>query len=205
MAELGKIEKPDAASFSGKRKLYCIPAFYPAEEAPDEYKALFENYWDEVGQHLDKLEAAGMVKRVFCENIHLQADEALDMLSKINGRAFEIVRKKVEAGAFIVPVEKSEILGPFLDWSNCLHVVRTDEVFRKVLGFYTELAEQRIQHIIDTIDGNLSESEAGLLIIQDEDRVKLRLPEDIEIFLVAPPAYDNLTKWIKGRLREVTV
>ena len=65
-------------------------------------------------------------------------------------------------------------------------VVYTKEVFMKVLGFYNEITEKRLQYIQDAIEKNLLEAEAGLLLLKDEDRVKLQFPKDIAVFLVYP-------------------
>jgi hypothetical protein len=52
------------------------------------------------------------------------------------------------------------------------------------------------------IGTSLSDGEAGLLIMRDEDRMKLRLPEDVEIFLVVPPAYDDIMRWFREKMKE---
>ncbi len=65
MAELGKIEKPDNKHYSGKKKLYCVRNMYLVEDAPEEYKSLFNKYWDEVAQQIEKIEVAGKIKTVF--------------------------------------------------------------------------------------------------------------------------------------------
>lgn len=203
MVELGKIEKPAAESFAGKRKLYCTPNVYPIEDAPDEYKELFNKYWDDVAQQIEKLEAAGKIKKIFCENIYVQGEEALNLLAKINDRAFQIIKRKIEEGAVFLPVESEDIYGCFMDWGNCLRVVRRKEVFDRVLEFYTDIFNKRIQHILNVIENNLSEGEAGLFIIRDEDRIKLQFPKDIEVFLVTPPSYDSILKWIRERWKEI--
>jgi hypothetical protein len=201
MVELGQIEKPAAESFAGKRKLYCMPNIYPVDEPSDEYKGLFDKYWDEVAEQIEKLEAIGKIKKIFCENIFLNGEEALDVLAKINERALQIIRKKIEQGAVLLPVESEEIFPSFLDWGNCLRVVRTKEVFAKVVEFYTELLDKRLQYILNVVESNLAEGEAGLFIIRDEDRVKLQFPKDIEIFLITPPSYDGILKWIREKFK----
>ena len=202
MVELGQIEKPTVESFAGKRKLYCMPNIYPVDDAPDEYKDLFNKYWDEVAEQIEKLEAVGKIRKIFCENIFLKGEEALDVLAKINDRAVQIVRKKIEQGAVLLPVESEEIFHPFMDWGSCLRVVRTKEVFAKVVEFYTELLDKRLQYILTVVESNLAEGEAGLFIIRDEDRIKLQFPKDIEIFLITPPSYDSILKWIREKLKE---
>ena len=203
MVELGRIEKPEAESFTGKRKLYCVSNIYPLEDASDEYKDLCNRYWDEVTQQIEKLEAIGKIKKIFYENIYIQGEEALNLLEKMNEKAHQIIKRKIEEGAMLLPIEDEDMLGRFIDWSNCLRIVRKKEVFDKILEFYTEIINQRIQHILKAIDSNLSENEAGLFIIRDEDRIKIQFPKDIEVFLVTPPSYDNILKWLREKWKEI--
>src|SRR4030042_1634384 len=202
MVELGKIDRPDAKIFAGKRKLYCVANIYSIEDAPDDYMELFNKYWDEVAQQIEKIEAAGKIKKIFCEIIYNQEDESLNILAQINERIPQIIKKKLEEGGALFPLETKEIFGPLTDWGNCLRVVYTKDVFTKVLEFYTEFLNKRFQHILGTIDNNLSEAEAGLLIMRDEDRAKLQFPNDIEVFLVTPPSYDDIIRWFREKLNK---
>jgi hypothetical protein len=203
MVEIGKIEKPEAESFAEKKKLYCVPNVYLLKDAPEEYKKLFNTYWDEVAQQIEKLETIGKIRKIFCENISVQGDGALDLLSKINERTHQIIKGKINEGAVLLPIETEDIFGSYMDWGNCLQVVRTKSVFDKIFEFYTESFNKRIEHILNVIESNLSEKEAGLLIIKDEDRVRLQFPQDIEVFLVTPPSYDSILKWIRDKLKEM--
>lgn len=200
MVELGQINRPNAEDFIGKRKLYCVANIYPLEDAPDDYKELLTKYWDEVFLQIEKIEVAGKIKKIFCEIISRQGDEALDMWAKINERIPQIIKKKLEEGSALVPIEDDNILGPYTDWGNCLRVVYTKEVFTKILEFYTEFSERRLQHILNAIDSNLAQAEAGLLIMKDEDRIKLQFPKDIEVFLITPPSYDDIMRWFREKL-----
>jgi hypothetical protein len=203
MTEIGKIEKPEAESFSEKKKLYCVPNVYPLKDAPEGYQKLFNAYWDEVAQQLEKLQAIGKIRKIFYENIYVQGEEALDVISKMNERVLQIIKGKVEKGAVLLPIETEDIFGSHLDWSNCLRIVRTKSVFDKIFEFYTENFNKRIEHILNVIESNLSEKEAGLLIIKDEDRTRLQFSHDIEVFLVTPPSYDGILKWIRDKWREM--
>lgn len=204
MAELGKIEKPSAESFLNKRKLYCVANIYFIEDAPDEFKTLVNKYWDEVIQQIDKMESAGKIKKIFCEIIYQNGEKALNILSKINERIPAFIKKKLEEGSTLLPLEKKEIFGPYTDWGNCLRVVLTHEVFKQVFEFYTEFSEKRLQHILNVIDTNLSETDAGLLIMKDDDRAKLQFPKDIEVFLITPPSYDDIIRWLRGSFLKKT-
>jgi len=203
MVELGQIDRPSAESFTGKRKLYCVPNIYPLFDAPDDYKELFTKYWDEVAQQIEKIEVAGKIKKIFCEMIYPQGEEMLNILARFNERIQQIVKKKLEEGGTLLPLEDKEIFGPFIDWGNCLKVVSTKEVLTKVLDFYTEFSNKRLQHILGVIDSNLAEAEAGLLIMKDEDRSKLQFPGDIEVFLVTPPSYDDIMRWFREKWKEI--
>ncbi len=202
MAELGKIERPAADSFEGKRKLYCVPNVYPFKDNPADYEELVNKYWDEVDRQTERLEAAGKIRKVFCENIAVSGEQAYDALSRLNAPALQLIKKKVDEGAELVPLEKDEIFGPFLDWANCLNVVMTREVFVKIFGFYTELSKSRLEHAAGLIDSSLPSGEAGLLIMRDEDRIQLRLGTDIEIFLVTPPSYDDILRWLRDKMKD---
>jgi hypothetical protein len=204
MVELGKIERPDVESFSGKRKLYCVANIYPIADAPDDYKDLLNKYWDDVDQHIEKLEIAGKIKKIFCEMVYLEGNDALDALSRLNEKASITIKKKIEEGGILFPLESKEIFGPYIDWANCLKVVLTNEVFSKVYEFFSEISEKRLKHILNIIDSNLKEDEAGLLIMKDEDRAKLQFPKDIEVFLVTPPSYDNIMRWFREKLKEIS-
>jgi hypothetical protein len=200
MAELGQITKPAAEDFAGRRKIYCVANIYPIEDAPGDYKELVNKYWDEVVHQIEKIEAAGKTRKIFCELISEQSEEAFGILNKINERLLQIIKKKLDEGGTLVPLESQEILGPYTDWSNCLRVVFTKEVFTKILEFYKEFSEKRFRHIMEVIDSNLSEAEAGLLIMKDEDRAKLQFPGDMEVFLITPPSYDDVIRWFRDRL-----
>jgi hypothetical protein len=197
MVELGKIQRPEAGDFIDKKKLYCVADIYTPEDAPDDYKELVDKYWDEVVRQLEKIEVAGKIKKIFCEIITGEDEENLEILAKISGRLSELVKKRVEDGGTLFPLESKEILGPYTDWGNCLRVVFTREVFTRVLEFYREFSEKRLQHIMEVIVKNLSEADAGLLIMKDEDRTQMQFPKDIEIFLVTPPSYDAIIRWFR--------
>ncbi|MFZ5907437.1 MAG: hypothetical protein ACOYVJ_08540 [Nitrospirota bacterium] len=200
MVELGQIQKPEAGDFTGKRKLYCVANIYSFEDAPEEYADLVRKYWDQVIAQIEKMESAGKIQKIFCEIITGTDDDSLAVLEQINERILEIIRKKREDGGVLIPLEDRDILGPFTDWGNCLRVIHTHEVFTKVFEYYTEAANKRFQHMLEVIEKNLMEAEAGLLMLKDDDRAKLQFPRDIEVFLITPPSYDDIMRWFRERM-----
>ncbi len=201
MSELGKLEKPTVDSFMGKKKLYCVPNVIFFKDLPNEYETLSNRYWADVFIQLDKLETAWEIQKIFCENIYISGEEALNVLEKTNQKAFELIKQRIEKGASLIPLENKELLGEFIDWRNCLGVVRTPDIFRKVYDFYAEALNKRLEHVQNTILSNMHEGEASLLIMEDEMRAKIQFPPDIEVFLVRPPSYDDIIKWFRKNMQ----
>lgn len=203
MAELGSIEKPTISSFAGKRKLYCIPNIYPIPDKDIEYKSLCEKFWKEAQEQLQKLESLGKASVIFCEMIY-EKDDALQVLLKIDEVLHNIIKNQVERGTKLVPIEEEEeTFGTYIDWANCLRVVNTKSVFTKILEFFNDTANKRFRHIAEVVDKNLQDSDAGILIIKDEDRRKISFPQDIEIFLVTPPAYDDILRFVRNKYEKI--
>jgi hypothetical protein len=124
-------------------------------------------------------------------------EESMKVLSAMNIQLEQIVKKKIEAGGEFLPLEDRDIFGAYVDWSNCLMIVRTPDVYKKVHGFLKIAVKDRFTHISSVLKEHIGEGEAGLLIMRDEDRERLVLPDDIEMFFVTPPAYDDLLQFIR--------
>lgn len=173
MVEIGRIEKPPLGSFAGKRKLYTVRNVYLPENQPDECMGLFHKYWDDVFLQLEKIEAAGKIRKIFCDHIFSAEEDTLDAFARLNDRVVQLIRTKAGEGATLFPLEKEEIYGPLLDWRNCLQVVATRKVFEQVFGFYRELVTKRFQYFLEVIEKNLTGAESGLLIVSEKDRLRL--------------------------------
>ncbi len=199
MAELGRIEKPSVERYSGARKLYCVPGVHSFEGAPADYQALYSRYWDEASAQIDRVESAGKVTKILCETVFAEGEEALELLTGMNERLAGLVRKKIADGGRLIPLEDREIFTQLMDWTNCLRAVKSKEVFDRILTFAREADQKRMEHLRSTIEGRLEPGEAALLVLRDEDRMRLSLPGEIEIFLVTPPSYDDILKWLRER------
>lgn len=200
MAELGKIEKPEVRDYKDKRKIYFVPNIFLIDNS--EYKELFNKYWNQISDQIDRLEIAGVVKKIFCEILTSDEEKPLDVINSFNNHLKLLIEKKMDKGAQLVPLEEKSIFFPYLDWGKCLSVISTQEVFDKVYPLYKESYQKRLDKIVEIIDKNLLDGEAGLLILKDEDRLGLVLPSDIELFLVTPPAFDDINKWFRQRFTQ---
>jgi hypothetical protein len=203
MVKFSQIQKPDVEYFSKKRKIYCVANIFVPDDAPDDFKELSNRYWDEVEKQLERIEIAGKVKKIFCEFIYDDSEKELEKIYRTHNKLSMLIKKKIEQGGKLLPIEDKEILEPLTDWLNCLRVVFTREVFNKVFEYYRELSEKRLNKILEIIDSNLEQEEAGLVIMQTEDRARLQFPNDIEVFLITPPSYDDIMRWIRDKNREI--
>jgi len=199
MIEIGKIDKPDVESFKNARKIYFVRNLYLPLDATDEYKSIFNQYWAQVEEHLAKLETAGKISKIFCESIYMTGEDSMKILQAMNGRLEKLVKKKIAAGGKFLPLESKEAFGAYIDWTNCLMLVRTSGVHERIDKFLKEAIRERFVHIKTVLKENIKENEAGLLIMRDKDTDFLELPDDMQLFMVTPPAYDDLLRFIRDR------
>ena len=195
--ELGKIEKPEAKQFQNKRKLYLIPLLYSWEGAPEEYVERFNLYWQQVREHIANLESKiGGVNRIYHESITVGGEESLKVLEKLNPSSCQIARERCKSGAQVEMVEDAELVEESMDWERHLLVgFISRKVARMVSDFFTETSKKRYEHIAKRIDETLKDNEVAMLFIREGHGVQF--PTDIEVFSVAPPALDEIHRWLR--------
>lgn len=199
MAELGKIERLGVEEFKGKRRLFCLSNLFIPDEDDENLKALIEKYWQEALNQVEKLERLGAVTKIFVETIFIEGGEAVDVIRETNPYLYPLIEKKVSEGAVVIGVEEPDIFGEYIDWGNCLRVVRTATVMQRIYDFFEEVTKKRIDKIRDKILHSLQEGESAILILRDQDRIKLDLPQDVDIFLVVPSCYDDIIRYLRNK------
>ncbi len=197
--ELGKIEKPDADSFKQGRKLLLVPLIYLYQDATSDYTEKYELYWKQVAEHVVNLEAKiGTISRVYHESISLGGDDGLKIMEKLNPKSCQIARQKCQDGAELEVMEDKELAEETIDWERCLFIgFLSDKVARKVSELYIEASRKRYEHISKKIDEALKADETAILFIREGHL--LQFPQDIEVFSVAPPALDEIHRWLRDR------
>jgi type II secretory ATPase GspE/PulE/Tfp pilus assembly ATPase PilB-like protein len=197
--EIGKMDKPEATSFKHSRKLFLVPLIYSSKEAPAEYIEKYELYWKQVGEHIENLEAKlGKVNRVYHESITSNDENSLKIMEKLNAKSCQIVKKNTENGAKIEIIEERQLAEECMDWERCLLVgLLSEAAIKKVSELYIEAARKRYQHISQRIDKTLKADEIAVLFIREGSSVQF--PKDIEVFSVAPPALDEIHRWLRSR------
>ena len=88
------------------------------------------------------------------------------------------------------------------DWQRCLTMgLVSQKAASTVVQAYMDVTNQRYQYIASRIDETLKEDESAILVISDNHRVQFS--GDIQVFYIAPPALNDIRRWINDRMVEV--
>jgi hypothetical protein len=197
--ELGKIGKPEASNFSKGRKLLLISLIYAGKDAPPEYMERFELYWKQVSEQIEKLESKlGKVTRIFHESISTGFEDGLKVIEKLNPKSYLLAKQKLQNNAILEVVEDKELAEESMDWERCLFIgFFSDKVTKKVSEFYVEAFRKRYAHMSKRIDETLQPG--GIAILFAREGNLLQFPKDIEVFSIAPPALDEVHRWVRDQ------
>lgn len=195
--ELGKIEKPAAEEYKSGRKLFFVPLVLPSQELPLEVLPIYNRYWEQVDSQIAGLEdKLGPVKHIFHEMVPESGEEGFKTLQQMKVNSFQIIQKRVEKGALFEAVEDHDILLELMDWSRCLSIgLQSQKVFSTIYEFYNEAVKKRNESISKKIDELLKNDDSAILFMGEGHHVQF--PSDARVFYVAPPALDELKRWMR--------
>ncbi len=197
--EIGKIEKPEAEQFRGRKKLYVVPLLFSWQESPQDYVEKCSLYWQQVREHLANLESRiGTVRIVYHESVTAGGEEGLNILERLNPSSYQLVREKCLMGAQLEVVEVRELIEEAMDWER--HLIMgflSDKVARLVSQFFAEASKKRYEHIAERIKETLNDDDVAMLIIREGHLIQF--PPDVEVFMVAPPALNEVHRWLRER------
>lgn len=196
---LGKIEKPSVERSKVGKKLYCVPLLFSTKEAPQDYVKMLDQYWDQVEEHVSNLEKVGVPVKIYHEIIFSTGQDGLQAIQRQNERAYQFVKSKVDKGVSLEALEDEKLFKEYMDWGMCLSVVRSPDVAKKILEFYRNAEQRRDKHIVKRINETLKEGESAILLMRDENRIRIqpRFSSDIHVFLVQPPALNDIYRWAR--------
>ncbi len=197
--ELGKVEKPEVESFKDSRKILQVPLIYAGKNSPAEYLELYEKYWRQVEEMVAKLEAKlGHVTLIFHETVDRDGEGGLEILKELHPKSHSMVDKRCAESASLKCIEVSELLEEVMDWERCLMVgLISEKASKQVYEAYSDASRKRYQFISKTIDDSLKPGDVALLFIREGHLVQF--PQDVEVFMVAPPALDEIHRWARDR------
>ena len=196
--ELGRISRPSAALYEGRRKLLLVPLVYgPPTEAPEGLAAL-QKYWDQMQLQVGSLQATlGGLHHIYHESLWNSGEQGLEQLERTDQRSHQFVKDKCEAGAVLEATEDAATLMETLDLQRCLMMpLASEKVLTKLQEWFSESNRSRYQHIASQIDATLGENEVGLLLVSE--RHQIQFPADIEVFYVSPPALGDFRRWLEN-------
>ena len=197
--ELGKIEKPEAESYQKGRKVFLVPLLYPGIDTSPEYSEKYELYWKQVTEQVINLESKiGSVKRVYHESISVGGKDGLQIVEKLNEKSYQIANQKCRDDAEFMAIEDRELAEECMDWERCMVFgFISDKVARTVSEFYIDASRKRFEYIGKQIDQTLKDDEIAILFIREGHSVQF--PRDVDVFSVAPPALDDIHRWLRDR------
>ena len=196
-----QIARPEAAQYTGQRKLFLVPIFLFPPDIPDDASQLLERYWSEVRDHIQNLERSlGSVKHVFHETIYADGEEGMRMVEAMNPLGRSFIQAMCSAGASLEATEDRAVVEEHSDWQRCLSIgLMSEKVMNLAMSGIQETTRQRFEHIGQRISDTVKEDEAGVLFISEGHGVQF--PSDIQVFFVAPPALDAVKRWINDQMR----
>lgn len=220
MAELGKIEKPEASTFTAKRKLYVIPTL-PFEEMAIQYgldSAKIERFWGEVREKIDHfILTYGKVSDLYVEGANEDEKIGLEFFEKFGKEKnhYRLVKRLIDDGISIKGIDKREQIERlkllFEEYSKTF--IPDIENFHR--GYYGKDIDfdgwrnyivKKIQETQDEmrklVTGIIDEMPAdsnGILIITDGRPIEF--PEGIDVFQIRPPAFDEIERNIREKAK----
>jgi len=196
--ELGRISRPAAGQYEGRRKLLLVPLVYGPQANVPEGIAVLQKYWEQMQTQVESLVAAlGGLHHIYHESLPEGGDLGLSQLGQADQRSHAFVKSKCDHGAALEATEDVEILLETLDLQRCMMLpLASTNVAQKLQEWFSEANKTRYDHIASQIGLTLGENEVGLLLISERHQVQF--PEDIEVFYVSPPALDEFRRWLQN-------
>ncbi len=220
MAELGKIEKPEASTFSAKRKLYLVPTL-PFEDLASQYDidmVKVERFWGEVREKINYfLSTYGKISTIYMEGINEDEKAGIEYFEK-NGKDnnhHKLIKTLLDSGAVVKGIEKpgqmerSKLL--FEEYSKSFYP-QVQEIHKgyygKDINFdkWREYLVEKIKEIQDEMGksatrilGELPADSCGVLLVTDGRPIEF--PEGIDIFQIRPPAFDEIERNIREKVK----
>jgi len=187
------------------RNLFCVPLISPG--IPED---LSKKYWLDVQEQITKLEKSfGQVSKLYHEANYLAEEEGLKNLQGISENARQLINSKVDTGAKVQALEDKET---FLEIFDCQLFLtlrfaskevmdRVQKVVPEIVQVYEQALQKRREFLPKQILNTLNEGETGILLMSEEERMKIQFPSEINVVLVMPPALSEIGKWHREQQR----
>ena len=200
--ELGRIQRPTASQYDGRRKLLLVPLIYGPQANDPAGAEVLKNYWDQMQTQVNALEdALGGLQHIYHESLTIGGSEGLEQLGAADQRSHAFISEKTESGTVLEPTEDMDILLETLDLQRCMMIpLASPNVGSRLQEWHADSNRQRYEHIANQIDSTLGDNETGLLLISERHQVQF--PVDMEVFYVSPPALDEYRRWFQNWMEQ---
>lgn len=203
MANLGKIDKPDAKIYLKSKRLLVVNIVGNIPTTDEAKKSVFkktvEKYWIQVRSQLEQLSSKlGQIKAIFHEYISVDEENGLSMLKKLDKHSYEITKELVNGGSHLFALEDSELLMEVEDWQKCMMVgLSSQKAYTKVFEQFKVAAGKRDQFMTEILNNSLKPNDTGLIFVSSSKQ--FRFPKDIELFFISPPALNDIDNMMQAQ------
>lgn len=195
--KVGEIPKPAVENFKKGRKLYFVPLVFGGKGSPDDYRKKLNRYWEQAEKQIGELEfKLGPVAKIYHELLSTGGKEGIKTIKELNKESHKIIKRVIEKGGQLIETEDKETLTEFMDWSRCLAIgLQNQKVISMVSQSYIDAGKKRNESIAKRLDETLGADEIGIMFMREGHQVQF--PSDIQVFYVAPPALDEINRWLR--------
>ena len=128
---IARVPKPDAEQYKGSRKLFLVPTYLFAPDAPEDGQQLLERYWSEVRDQIEGLERSlGKVSHIYHEALFSDGDEGMTILEGMNPKAGSFIQAMCSSDARLEATEDRAMMEESADWQRCIGVGLISESVR---------------------------------------------------------------------------
>ena len=197
---LSEIRKPEAEGYKNSRKLYLVPLFLTPPDPPPDLHEMVDRYWSGAREHVARLEAGlGPVNRIYHETVFLAGEEGVKLVQQLNPGGYSLINARCQGGAELEATEDQAMVEESSDWQRCLSIgLMSQRAYSTILQAYMDVTSRRYEYMASRIDDTLKEEESAILVVGDNHRIQF--PSDIQVFYVAPPALNDLRRWVSDRV-----
>ena len=181
------------------RNLFCVPLIDP--EVPED---LSKRYWLDVEEQVTRLEKSfGQISKLYHESNYLAEEDGLKNLQRINEKACQLINSKVDTGARVQALEDKETFFEIFDcqlfltlrFSSKEVMDRISKVIPEMVQVYEQALQKRREYIPKQISNTLNDGETGILLMREEERMKIQFPSEVNVILVMPPVLTEIERW----------
>lgn len=181
------------------KNLLCVGLII--SEIPED---LAKKYWLEVDGQITRLERSfGEVRKLYHEANYSDGDTGLKNIQVINDKAYQSIKNRIEKGAELKALEDKET---FLEIADCQLFLtirfsskevqeKTSKLTPEIVQVYEKALHKRREDIPKRILESLADGETGVLLMREQERMRIQFPSEINVVLVRPPVLSEVEKW----------